>query len=76
MINIKNFDSNLLKIDKKDIERHQYLLHWIHHNKHVGGYEGIGSINPLYLIIGEVDGYKEESNRNKYLIFASTDKNQ
>ena len=36
----------------------------------------INSVNPLYLIIGEVDGYIEENNGNKYLTFASTDKNQ
>ena len=28
-----------------------------------------------YLIIGEADGYVEEKNGNKYLTFASTDKN-
>ena len=27
-------------------------------------------------MIGEVDGYIEESNGNKYLTFASTDKNK
>ena len=32
--------------------------------------------NPLHLIAGEVDGYIEENNRNKYLIFANTDKNK
>ena len=30
----------------------------------------------MYLIIGEADGYIEEKNRNKYLNFASTDKNK
>ena len=33
-------------------------------------------MNPLFLIIGEVDGYIEENNENKYLAFASTDKNK
>ena len=33
MINIKNFDSNLLKIDKKVIQKYLYLLHWIYHNE-------------------------------------------
>ena len=34
MINIKNFDSNLLKIERqKVIQKHWYLLQWIHHNK-------------------------------------------
>ena len=32
--------------------------------------------NSLYLIFNNVDGYIEESNENKYLIFASTDKNK
>ena len=36
----------------------------------------INSVNPLYLIIGEVDGYTEENNENKYLTFASNDKNK
>ena len=30
----------------------------------------------MSFIIEEVDGYIEEKNRNKYLIFASTDKNK
>ena len=30
----------------------------------------------MHLIIGEVDGYMEESNGNKYLTFAFTDKNK
>ena len=33
-------------------------------------YESINSVNPLYLIIGKVDGYTEG---NKYLVFTSTD---
>ena len=36
----------------------------------------INSVNPLYLIILEVDGSIEENNGNKYLTFASTDKNK
>ena len=39
-------------------------------------YVNIHSVNPLYFIIGEVDGFIEEKNENKYLIFASTDKNK
>ena len=30
----------------------------------------------MYLIIGEADGYIEESNGDRYLIFASTDKSK
>ena len=36
----------------------------------------IHSVNPLYIIIGEVDGSIEEKNGNKYLTFADTDKNK
>ena len=39
-------------------------------------YGNIHSGNPLHFIIGEVDGYIEEKNENKYLIFASRDKNK
>ena len=39
-------------------------------------YESIDSVNPLYFIVGEVDGYIEEKNGNKYLTIASTVKKQ
>ena len=39
-------------------------------------YVRINSVNPLYLIINEVNGCIEEKNRNKYLTFASTDKSK
>ena len=72
IMNIKNFNSNLLKIDKKsykniDINYHGYIA-----IKNINDYENIHSVNPLYLIIGEIDGYIEENNGNKYLIFIST----
>ena len=44
--------------------------------KSISDYENIHSVNPLYLIVGKVDEYIEESNRNRYLVFASTDKNK
>ena len=36
-------------------------------------YKNIYSVNPLYLILGELDGHIEENNEDKYLIFDSTD---
>ena len=33
MINIEYFDSNLLKLDKKTIQKYWYLQYWIHCNK-------------------------------------------
>ena len=44
--------------------------------KSISDYENINSVNPLSFIIGEIDGYIEENNGNKYLNFASTDKNK
>ena len=56
MINIKNFPSNLLKIDKKsykDIDIYYIGYITVKDSDHVK----INSVNPLYLIIKEVDGY-------------------
>ena len=44
--------------------------------KNIGYYDSVHSVNPLHLILGEVDGCIEENNGNKYLIFDSTDKNK
>ena len=33
MINIKHFDSSLLKIGQKSHKKHWYLLNWIHHSE-------------------------------------------
>ena len=38
--------------------------------------KSLGTENLFYLIFKNVDVYIEESNGNKYLIFASTDKNK
>ena len=38
--------------------------------------DDVDSIIPFYHIFHEVGGYIEESNGNKYLVFASTDKNK
>ena len=60
MINIKGFDSNLLKIDKMSYKNIDiYYIGYIT-IKDIGDYESIHSVNPFYLIIGEVDGYIEE----------------
>ena len=49
--------------------------------KKIGDYENIYCVNPLYMMIGEVDGHIEENNGNKYLVFhsaelRSTDENE
>ena len=60
-INIKNFDPNLLKIDKKLYRNIGiYCIGYITVKDF--NYVKINNVNPLYLIISEVDGYIEESN--------------
>ena len=76
MISTQNFDSNLFKIDKKSCKSIDIYYIGYFTIKDIGEYENIHSVNTLYLIIGEADGYTEEKNGNKYLIFASTDKNK
>ena len=74
MINIKNVNSGLLKLYKKSYKNIDiYYIRYIT-MKSVSDYKSIHSVNPLYLITGKVNGYIEEKNGNKYLIFASTDK--
>ena len=73
MINIKIFDSSLLKINKKSYKN--IGIYYIGYTtiKSISDYENINSVNPLCLNIGETDEYIEE---NKYLTFASTNKNK
>ena len=76
MINIKEFDSNLLKIDKKSYKDIGiYNIGYITIKK-IDDYENIYSVNPLYLIIAHASGYIEEKGVNKYLVFDSTDENK
>ena len=65
-----------LKIDKKSCKNVGiYYIGYIT-IKNISDYENIHSVNPLHLITAEVDGYIEENNGNKYLIFASKDKSK
>ena len=67
--------SYLLKIDKKHYKVIDiYYIGYI--TKKIGDCENIYFVNPLYLIIGEVDGNIEEKIGSKYLVFDSTDKNK
>ena len=76
IINIKKFDSNLLKIDKKSYKDIGiYNIGYITIKK-IDDYENIYSVNPLYLIIAHASGYIEEKGVNKYLVFDSTDENK
>ena len=67
MISIENFNSNLLRIDKKSYKNIDiYYIGYIT-IKNIGDYERINSAYLLYLIIGEVDRYIEGNNGNKFM---------
>ena len=59
-INIKKFDSNLLKIDKKSYKDIGIYNTGYITIKKIDDYENIYSVNPLYLIIAHANGYIEE----------------
>ena len=70
-INLENFKSNLLKIDKKsykDIGIYNIAYITI---KKIDDCKNIYSVNPLYLRINHASGYIEEKGINKYLVFDS-----
>ena len=60
MINVKNLDSTLLKIDKKSNKNiHIYVIGYITIKK-IGDYENIHSVNPFYLVIDkQMDSLKK-----------------
>ena len=71
MTNIKHFDPSLLSIDKILFKSTDSVIYDFKY------FKNLNSENSLCLVFNNVDGYIfEESNENKYLIFASTDKNK
>ena len=73
-VDIEDFHSNLLKIDKKlhrdiDIYYTGYIT-----IKKFSEYENIYSVNKLCLIIHSATGYHKEKNGEIYLIIDSTEK--
>ena len=81
IIDLENFDSSLLKLDKKSYKDIGiYNIGYITIKK-IGDCKNIYSVNPLYLGITHANGYiersfAEEINENKYLIFDSIDENK
>ena len=66
MINLRNFESNLLKIDKKHYKGID--IYYIGHItiKKIGDCENIHIVNPFYFLLNHASGYIEEKNENKY----------
>ena len=74
IIDIQGFQSNLLKIEKKQYKDMSiYYIGYITIKK-FGDCENIQSVNPLYLIIYSATGYFEEKYGEKYLTLDSTEK--
>ena len=74
MTDLKNFHSNLLKIDKKSHEDIDiYCIGYITIKK-FSDCENIHGVNPLYLITHSATGHFKEKNGEKYLITDSTEK--
>ena len=76
IIDLKDFDVGLLKIDKKSYKDIAiYNIGYITKKK-VDDCKNINSVNPLYLHVTRASGYIEEKFLNKYLVFDSTDENK
>ena len=74
-INLKFFDSRLLKVDKKITKIGIYYIGYLTFKK-IANCNNINSVNTLHLMINEVIGHFEEKNENKYLVLHDVDKNK
>ena len=72
MTNIGDFDPSLLNVDSLELKSNDSIIYDIKYIKN------LNSSNSLYLVFNSLDAYIEKSKNkgeNKYLIFASADKN-
>ena len=72
MTNIKDFDPSLLNIEQISVKNDKLVIYAISYTK------DLNSSNTLVfnLVFNNLDVYIEKNGKNKYLIFASTDKNK
>ena len=75
-IDLKDFDTKLLKIDKKDYNDIDISYIGYVTVKKIANYNSINSVNPLYLMINEMVGHFEEKYGNKYLVWDDGDENK
>ena len=76
IINLENVNARLLKTDKKTFKGiNIYYIGYITKIK-IDYCQNTYSVNPLYLRIDHANGYIEEKNGNKYLVFDSVDENK
>ena len=64
LINLKDFDPNLPKLDKKSSM--DISIYYIGYITNKAEYN-IDSVNPVYLLISDLDGFIEEKEGSKYL---------
>ena len=64
LINLKDFDPNLPKLDKKSSM--DISIYYIGYVTNKAEYN-IDSVNPVYLLISDLDGFIEEKEDSKYL---------
>ena len=75
-INLKDFDTKLLKINKRDYnEIDIYYIDYVTVKK-IANCNNVNNVNPLYLMINEMIGHFEEKNKNKYLVLDIVDENK
>ena len=74
MVNIEDYHSNLLEINKKSHNDIDFYYTGYIMIKKFSDFENIHSVNPLYLIINSATRYFKEKNGEKYLILDSTEK--
>ena len=70
MTNIHDFDPSLLNIDKVSFKNDELIIYDIKYIK------DLNSLKTLYLVFNYFDAYIEKGGENRYLIFASTEKNK
>ena len=70
MTNINNFDPSLLNIEEISFKSDELIMYDIKYIKN------LNSLNTLYLVFNNLDTYIEKSGENRYLIFASIEKNK
>ena len=70
--NLENFNPSLLKLDKKSsMDINIYYIGYVTRKPEYN----INTVNPLYLLIKELDGFIDEKEGNKYLNITLTDSN-
>ena len=75
-IDLKDFNSKMLKIDEKDYNKIDiYYVGYVTVKK-FANCNNINSVNPLYLMIKKMIGHFEEKNGIKYLVLDDVDENK